>query len=82
MATTPTPIKNAMFEDIVAILGDIDQDKVLAIVDLRPTMAEVEAASLWLSGDDDVFGAGEPLKGNAAAIVNILSANEEDERSR
>lgn len=82
MAITPTSAKNAMFEDIIAILGNIDQDKVLAIVDLRPTMAEVEAASLWLSGDDDVFGAGEPLKGNAAAIVAILSANEEDQQSR
>ena len=82
MATTPTSVKNATFEDIIAILGEIDQDKVLAIIDLRPTMAELETASLWLSGDDDVFGAGEPLKGNAAAIVSILTADEDDERSR
>jgi len=82
MVVTPTTGKNATFEDIVSILGDIDQEKVLAIVDLRPTMAEVETASLWLSGDDDVFGAGEPLKGNAAEIVTILTADEEEKAAR
>jgi hypothetical protein len=69
-------------DDIKAILGNLDADKMLVIVELRPTIADVEAASLWLSGDADVFGSGEPLKGAAADIVEILTEGEDnDERS-
>ena len=56
-------------DDIKDILGDLDPGKMVAIVDLRPTVAEVEAALLWLSGDADAYGAGAPLKGVAAAVV-------------
>ena len=65
--------------DITGILGDIDSDRLLAIVSLRPTITEVEEASMWLSGDADVFGANEPVKGNASHIITILTAEEEEE---
>lgn len=66
-------------DDIKAILGDIDPADMLAIVELRPTIADIEAASLWLAGDADVFGAGEPLKSTAADIVTILTEGEDEE---
>jgi hypothetical protein len=69
---------SATRDDIKAILGNIDADKMLTIVELRPTIADVEAASSWLAGDADVFGAGEPLKGTAAAIVAILTEGEDE----
>ena len=59
-------VAHATHDDIKAILGEIDPAKLLAIIELRPTIAEVEAASLWLAGDTDVFGAAEPLKGAAS----------------
>ena len=65
--------------DITSILGNIDSDKRLAILSLRPTIAEVEEAAMWLSGDADVFGANVPVKGNASHIITILSAEEEEE---
>ncbi len=65
-------------DDIKSILGDIDADKMLAIIELRPTVADIEAASSWLSADADVFGAGEPLKGAAANIVTILTEDEDE----
>lgn len=68
-------------DDIKGILGDLDPGKMVAIVDLRPTIAEVEAALLWLSGDADVYGAGEPLKGVAADIVAILTEGENEEEA-
>jgi len=67
----------ATSDDIRAILGNIDADKVLNIVALRPTVADVEAASSWLSGDTDIYNA-EPLKGAAAEIVTILSEGEDE----
>ncbi len=69
----------ATHADITSILGDIDSDKLLAILSLRPTIAEVEEASIWLSGNADVFGANEPIKGNASHIITILTAAEEED---
>ena len=65
--------------DVTSILGNLDSDKLLAILSLHPTVAEVEEASIWLSGDADVFGTNEPVKGNASHIVTILTAEEEEE---
>ena len=65
--------------DIKSILGNIDSEKLLTILSLRPTIAEIEEASVWLSGDADVYGASEPVKGNASHIITILTAEEEDD---
>lgn len=67
-------------DDIEGVLGELDPGKMLAIVELRPRIADVEAASLWLSGDADVYGTAAPLKGAAAAIVAILTEGEDEER--
>ena len=71
----------ATHHDIKGILGDIDPAEMLAIMSLRPTIADIEEASVWLDGDPDVFGAGEPVKGVASEIVTILTENEEEEES-
>ena len=68
--------------DITSILGNLDTDKLLAILSLRPTIAEVEEASLWLFGDADTFGATEPVKGNVSHIITILTAEEAEEEHR
>ena len=65
--------------DITSILGNLDADKLLAILSLQPTVAEVEEASIWLSGDADVFDADNPVNGNASHIITILTAEEEEE---
>lgn len=66
-------------DDITSILGELDTEKLLAILSLKPTVADVESALLWLSGDSDVFGAGEPVKGAASDIVSILTEGEDEE---
>ncbi len=73
--------KPATHDDVKSILGDLDESKLLPIMALRPTIADVEEASLWLGGDVDVFGAGPPLKGKASQIVTILTAGEEEEEA-
>ena len=62
--------------------ADIDPVKLLEIISLRPTLADIEEASVWLAGDADVFGAGEAVKGVASDIVTILTENEEEEPPR
>lgn len=69
----------ATAEDIRDILGELDEDKLLAIVSLQPTVADVETAMMWFSGDADVFDAGTPIHGRASDIITILSEGEEEE---
>jgi hypothetical protein len=68
--------------DIKDLLGDIDSAEMLAIMSLRPTIADIERASVWLEGDPDVFGAGEAVQGVASEIIAILTENEEEEPPR
>ena len=72
----------ATSDDVARILGNLDETKMLPILALRPTIADVEEAAVWLGGDRDVFGPGEPLKGIASRIVTILTADEEEEPPR
>lgn len=69
-------------DDIKGVLGDLDQAQILAIMSLRPTIADVEEASVWLEGDPDVFGAGRAVQGVAAEIIAILTEDEEEEPPR
>ena len=64
-------------DDIKDVLGDINPAEMLAIVSLRPTIADIEQASVWQEGDPDVFGPGEAVQGVASEIA-ILSENEEE----
>jgi len=69
----------ATADDIRRILGTLDEAKLLDIVALRPNILDVEEASLWLAGDSDIFGAGQPLKPVVGEIVAVLTADEEEE---
>lgn len=81
-AATVSSRQAATHDDVKSILGDLDETKMLPILALRPTVADVEEASIWLGGDADVFGDAEPLKGVASQIITILTANEEEEPPR
>jgi hypothetical protein len=80
MTTTATVQSiRASAEDVKRILGNVDTAKLLEIIGLRPTVLDVERASMWLAGDTDVFGAGQPLPPAAGSIVAILTADEDEE---
>lgn len=68
--------------DIKGILGALDESALLEILSLRPTIRDVEEAAMWLFGDRDIFGAGEPLKDVVAEIVAVLAPNTEEEAPR
>jgi hypothetical protein len=71
----------ATSEDVTRILGDLDPTKMLPIIELGPTVLDVEEASMWLAGDRDVFGPGLPLQGKPSQIVAILMAGDEEEEA-
>jgi hypothetical protein len=83
MSNDPTEINDlASTGEIRAILGALDESDVLEIAALRPTVRDLEEAATWLSGDRDIFGAGEPLRGIAAAIIAVLTPDDEDQAPR
>ena len=81
MAKQPAPSEDrgvlATADDVRRILGALDETKLLEIAALRPTIRDVEEASLWLGGNSDVF-VGQPLKAIPGEIVAILTADEEE----
>jgi len=84
MKRTATAFRNtpATCDDVRSILGNLDETKLLPILALRPTLADVEEASIWLGGDADVFGASAQLSATASQIVTILTADEDEEGMR
>jgi len=71
----------ATSDDVARVLGDLDPSKMLPILALRPTILDVEEASMWLAGDRDVFGPSLPLQGVPSQIVTILTADAEEEEA-
>jgi hypothetical protein len=66
-------------DQLRAIVGSIDDAKFIEILELKPTVAEVEQAAIWATGNGDVLAKqGRPLAGKAAQIVEILTADEEE----
>jgi hypothetical protein len=69
----------ATHDDLLRIVGDIDEREALEILALNPTIAEIEEAAVWAVGDGDVLAkTGRPLTGIAAEIFEILTADEEE----
>ncbi len=69
--------------DVHQILGDLEDSTAVAILALRPTVAQLEEARLWLEGEGDVLGRQHrPLDGVVAQIFDMLRVEEEEEPPR
>ncbi len=65
-------------DDLQRVLADLDDSRALEILALAPTVAEVEEAALWVSGEGNTLDrAGHPLVGTVAAIYDILTRDQE-----
>jgi hypothetical protein len=66
-------------DELRAIAGTLDDEKVIDILNLQPTPAELEQAVIWASGDGDLLAqGGHPMTGKVAEIVEILTADEDE----
>jgi hypothetical protein len=63
----------ATADDVVDMLGDIEAEKVAAILAAEPTLEELEEAASWASDEGEALGkSGHPLSGKAAIVYEIL----------
>ena len=66
-------------DEIKAVLGDIDDNKIVEILALKPSLVDLEAAAMWLVGDSDILAKdGYQLSEAAAQIVDILALDEDE----
>jgi hypothetical protein len=65
--------------DVHQILGDMDDSTAVAILALRPTVAQLEQVRAWLNGTGEVLGKEHrPLDGVVAEIFDMLKVEEEE----
>ena len=66
-------------DELIRVLGEIDEDMIIDILALKPTLDDLEQAAIWAAGDGDVLARqGHPLSGVVADIVDILTTDEEE----
>ena len=66
--------------ELVRLVGDIDDAKLLQILTLDPNIADIEEAVFWADGEaDELAKSGRALSGKSAVIFEILTADIEDE---
>lgn len=67
-------------DELQSILGDLDEATVLEILNLSPTVVELEEAATWSAGDGDILDRqGRPLTGIAAQVFEILTRDEQED---
>jgi hypothetical protein len=67
-------------EDVTRLLGDVDTETLLAILDLRPTIGELEEAALRLAGDGEAVGRRQASEA-VSKILDLLEMSDEEDRA-
>lgn len=64
--------------EVHRLCGDVPDWKISAILATGADVDDIDTAIAWAAGEDDVMGAERrPLDGAAAAVYDILTADEE-----
>jgi hypothetical protein len=66
--------------DIIRLFGDLDASALSAILVLRPTLAEVEEAALWISNEGEALAGPHQPASTSAQILDLVAPEDEGER--
>ncbi|TWG52926.1 MULTISPECIES: hypothetical protein [unclassified Aminobacter] len=66
------------YDDIVAVLGPVDQDLAAELIATGASVAELREAFNWLNNDEALMGEGRPLPGTRIASLIEMLEPEED----
>ena len=69
----------AASEDVKRLFRHIDDHAVLAVLALKPTLAQLEEAVARASGADDIFAGLRPAEGTVARILELTAELDEVE---
>ena len=66
-------------KDVTAVLGPVDETLVIDVIATDATQTELAEAWAWVNNDEALIGEGLRLPtGRVAAVVDLLSSDEED----
>jgi hypothetical protein len=83
MVSTSSASSSASRADLQRILGDLSEPKLIEILELAPSVEDLEEATLCLAGDHDILAkSGHHVSATAGRIVEILTEGEEEEPKR
>lgn len=83
MPRTPSTASTASRDDLRRILGELSDPKLIEILELNPSVAELEEATMCMSGDHDILAkSGHHVSATAGRIVEILTEEQDEESSR
>lgn len=81
MVSTPSVSASASRDDLQRILGSLSEPKLIEILELKPSVEDLEEATMCLAGDSDILAkSGHHVSATAGRIVEILAESEEEER--
>ena len=67
-------------KDVIAMLGELDDDVIAEIIANGATLEELAEAHAWLANDEPLMNAGRPLPSRRVArVVDIIAAISEEE---
>lgn len=67
-------------DDVVSIVGPVDDELVAAIVATQATAEQLAQAVAWANNDEALINNGQPLpSGLVAELVDLLSPEDEEE---
>jgi hypothetical protein len=68
--------------DVVAVLGRIDDCTIAEIIDTGASRQELAEAQAWLANDEPLMNSGRPLAaGRVGRLVELLATMQEEEES-
>lgn len=66
-------------DDVIAVLGPVDETLVAEVIATGATQAELAEAFAWANNDEALMGEGRRLPtGRVAALVDLLTSGEEE----
>jgi hypothetical protein len=79
----PKPGSNAAAaapQDVERLLGELDAATLAAIMALKPSLAEVEAAALWSVGEGESLPERHQPRRIVEAILDLVAVDEDEDR--
>lgn len=67
--------------DVERLLGPLDSDTVMAVMKLAPTLQDIQMAALHMAGEGEALPERHQPHGTVLAIVELVTRDDEDERS-
>jgi hypothetical protein len=67
-------------EDVVSVLGPVDEATIAEIISTGASLDELREAWAWAFGDEALMSAGRPLPGTrVASLIDLIEPEEETE---